>query len=738
MPRLPVPQFQTTRLIEPIAVRPMQAPGADGIANALVGIGAGIQQHVDRERAAEDSLAITNAMSRLRVAAAEGAADDGDAEGMATRITGRFEKQLEAEYERMSPRARQAFSEGQGVHLLTEVRVRAVNAERGAKLVKLRAGVEDGVQADGQAVFTNPADAVDVMARRLASIEVLPLPAAEREDAKRRARESIASVAVATRIQREPGAVLKQLSNISDDTIQKDPVLSSLPADKLQRALHQAQVEVQRRSTEDRYRIESQTKDVQAMVLNGVSPPQGSVPTKEQYVALHGRDGAVIWQQEVGNFLELDGGLQQMRSASAAERQALVERATPEPGTGFAGNLQKRNLLLQAKQITEKRIVDDPAAYALENSPLVSAPGTTFGSPTSRQAAIDMAMQRYALTMTAEQLRLGIDTIRDDRAGNKARGPKLLTNTQANAYVDQFNDMQTGGAKSAELVAGLEKFYGKYWPQVYIQLASDDRMPPAALVIPNMRNDSSRALLAQVSAMKPAELEALVKAGDMPVIKEETLKAFSAAQPSFVAQGPNGNRTMSILVDQAQKLATVYASRGRKPTQAAEQAFADVVGWKYNWVSIRSPMSIAGREEHYRVPVEFNSGQVSRGADATVEDLVKTRGAKVFTGEAVPQVLTDDALRFRSMWITNSDETGLELRLRGADGGFYAVEGTDGKPIGRSWAELISRATAARAVDITGEGTQDWMRRRQQELNPRRDNVLDSQEQRDRMYGIGR
>jgi hypothetical protein len=90
------------------------------------------------------------------------------------------------------------------------------------------------------------------------------------------------------------------------------------------------------------------------------------------------------------------------------------------------------------------------------------------------------------------------------------------------------------------------------------------------------------------------------------------------------------------------------------------------------------------------------------------------------------------------MWITNSDETGLELRLRGADGGFYAVEGTDGKPIGRSWAELISRATAARAVDITGEGTQDWMRRRQQELNPRRDNVLDSQEQRDRMYGIGR
>jgi hypothetical protein len=52
MPRLPVPQFQTTRLIEPIAVRPMQAPGADGIANALVGIGAGIQQHVDRDEPA--------------------------------------------------------------------------------------------------------------------------------------------------------------------------------------------------------------------------------------------------------------------------------------------------------------------------------------------------------------------------------------------------------------------------------------------------------------------------------------------------------------------------------------------------------------------------------------------------------------------------------------------------------------------------------------------------------------
>lgn len=123
---------------------------------------------------------------------------------------------------------------------------------------------------------------------------------------------------------------------------------------------------------------------------------------------------------------------------------------------------------------------------------------------------------------------------------------------------------------------------------------------------------------------------------------------------------------------------------------------------------------------------------------AIIEDLLKSGGAKVFAGDPAPETLTNDALRLRSMWITSGDESGLELRLRGSDGGFYGVEGPDGKPITRSWADLLTRAGAAKKVDDTGEGTSEWMRRYQQDANPQRANPHMSKEQRDKMYGIKR
>jgi hypothetical protein len=40
--------------------------------------------------------------------------------------------------------------------------------------------------------------------------------------------------------------------------------------------------------------------------------------------------------------------------------------------------------------------------------------------------------------------------------------------------------------------------------------------------------------------------------------------------------------------------------------------------------------------------------------------------------------------------------------------------------VARSWADLTTKAATAKTVDDTREGQEEWMRRRQQELNPRR------------------
>ncbi|HEY8879093.1 MAG TPA: hypothetical protein VIN03_16110, partial [Roseateles sp.] len=133
------------------------------------------------------------------------------------------------------------------------------------------------------------------------------------------------------------------------------------------------------------------------------------------------------------------------------------------------------------------------------------------------------------------------------------------------------------------------------------------------------------------------------------------------------------------------------------------------MGWKYQF------------DGTYRIPNDVDAKRIGVGTDAVIEDLIKNGGAKVFNNQTrAHEILTNDSLRYWSMWITNRDETGLELRLRGKDGDVYAVQGPDGTPVVRSWADLMTRARAAKVVDDTGEGTTEWMRRRQEELNPRR------------------
>jgi hypothetical protein len=470
----------------------------------------------------------------------------------------------------------------------------------------------------------------------------------------------------------------------------------------------------QRKATEGRFDIASRTKDVQAMVLSGVTLPDGVAPTVEEYTKLHGASGPAMWQQEVGNYLQIGGAIQQMKVASAAEREQIARQQEPTAGAGFAGNMQIRDAVLQARKIVEAQIIADPAAYAMTNSPRAQkyaqamqlVAGSKFSSPQAQADAMRTAVDSFAVVMNAEQLRLGVDTIRDDRTGNKLRGPKLLTSQQANAISDQFHDQSMGGAKAAVLTQALEAQWGKWWPQVYGQLANDTKLPPAALVIPNMPNDGSRARMAAASVMKMDDLKALVEPSDPKDIKEKLLSQFGNAQPTFTAQGADGNRTLAVVMGEAEKLALMYRSQGKSVGDAAKQAFTETMGHRYEFA------------DTYRIPKTEMPKDVQAGAAFALRGIKPTE-AQVFAGPT-PTLLTDDALRNRSMWVTNADESGLQLMLRGADGGVYAVQDTAGKPIQYTWPALRSMATTARTPVVERQTDIEELRRRQQELNPRR------------------
>lgn len=524
-------------------------------------------------------------------------------------------------------------------------------------------------------------------------------------------REQASAYAVNGMIAREPGKALELLDTRLKNNKSGDLWVDMLDGQKLVQFRHQAMTEMQRLGAENRFDINSRTKDVQAMVVNGVEPPANVVPSREDYAKAYGPNGPAMWQQEVGNYLEIGGSLRLMKTASFDERRKLIDDAKPEAGAGFAGRMQSRDIVARAGQIVDQQIVSDPAAYAIQNSPRVQQAANVMERVLRdpKQSAEDKAAVTdfFVRTTMAEQLRLGVDQIRDDRTGNRIRGPKILTNQQANAIADRFASQDEGGVNAANTVLSLEQQYGKYWPQVYGQLATDNKLPPAALVIPNMPNDASRARLAQVSAMKPEDLKALVSASDPKDIRERVQSEFDQAQRTFTAQGVDGNRTLSVVMEQAEKLATLYRSQGKSVKDAAKQAFTETMGHKYQFA------------DTYRVPIDKNIREVNAGAQAVLQGVIKAGDATVFSGDA-PVVMTTDALQNRSMWINTPDESGIQLMIRGSDGGVYGVRGKDGKPIQVDWNTLVTNARSAKAVDDSQEGQVEWMRRRQQELNPRR------------------
>lgn len=678
------------------------------------------QQEVQRIRQLEQDEARThviNAESRIQARVADRitqAREAGALVGLTESLSKDFETWTKEEVDGAPTAAKSTLNQVMA-RLRGDANLKVAGLEVQDRQKRVVTDFSNGLEDDRRLVYADPAQFPEALARRRALAASLQISDVDRQELDAKARQELAAGAATSMAENTPQQFLDRAGGGDPEkaaaAVKNDPILSNLSPESLRATMHLARTELNRRSAEDRYDVVSRTKDVQTMTMAGVPIPAGSAPTVEQYTRTFGPSGAARWQDEVGNYLQISGAVQQMRTSTPEERNALIAAAAPTPGAGFAGGLQMRDALLQAKQVVEKQIVSDPAQYALTNSPRVQQAYTVMQRVLNdpKQGAEDRAavVDFFARTSEAEQLRLGIGTIRDEQAGNRPRGPKPLTNAEANAISDQFNDQTTGGANAAKLVQGLETYWGKWWPKVYGQLAADNKLPPAALVIPNMPNDASRSRMAAVSALKPSELKDLVAGSDVKDIRDATLAEFDQAQRTFTAQGVAGNRTLGMVIDSAEKLATLYRSQGQSVKAAARQAYTETMGWKYQFA------------DTYRVPNEFDAKQVGRGTSAAVDQLLKEGGYTAITG-GVPEILNQDALRSRSMWINTPDEGGLQLMLRGADGGVYAVHGKDGGPVRMNFSDLTTKAAQARAADNTQEGHQDWMRRRQQELNPRR------------------
>lgn len=467
---------------------------------------------------------------------------------------------------------------------------------------------------------------------------------------------------------------------------------------------NEAVAELHRMAAGQRAQVEARTKDFQAMVLSGVAPPPSSVPSPVEFSAAYGPDSERLYRTEVAEYQRLGGALQSMDGASWQDRQAILQRFTPQPGDGFDEHQRMQQTLIKANMLFEKRLAADPAATALAapsvqqaRSAMLAAQGDPQVTPAQRQAAMDA----YANATTAEQQRLGVERIGADALGEAGKtrqpGVRLLTNGEANSIASQFH---SNPAKAAELMDGLQATYGKRFPDVFAQLAGDDKIPPAALVIPNMSDSYAKERLARLSDPK---LQKEILDQLPPGAKKDIDAALQMANEPFygtLANQPGGQRTFSMIVTQQQVLAASYVAQGRSASDAAKAAFRETVGHAYTFA------------DTMRVPNKEDPASVIQATAAIARnpELIGSVAPQAFTpnlAEKDRQAAWHDAIRTGATWVTNGDESGAVLYVRANTPGgmpsFAPVRGADGKPVSWTWSQLRAMGAQAAARDAANE-----------------------------------
>lgn len=542
----------------------------------------------------------------------------------------------------------------------------------------------------------------------LATIDGVPITSTtqgwESEEAQMRAAMNPTATPVVDQGPAAPGA---ETPNVPDGQPLKTGV-SFIDKASLHQILtwrQQAHTEIQRGMAVDRAGIEQRVKDFQSVVLAGKAPPPEMVPSLDEFTRAFGPLAAQKYDSEVKVYDTIGKAIRQLGTASFSERQQVIQGLEPQVGAGFDNAQRIQGAVIQANKLVEQQIAADPAAYALSNAPGVKTAATQFaavmGNPNATPQDRSAAVNAYAQATIAEQERLGVSQFRADvRGADTAKyqpGPRLLTNEQANSIAQQFT---TAPANAAQLMDGLQSQWGSYFPQVFQQLTRDNKLPPSAMVIPNMSDAFAKETLARFS--EPGALKGLKEQMPPGSETEITTKLQQLNEPFYTstAYQQGGPSTAAIVAEQQKTLAMAYVAQGKSVGDATKLAYQQTVGHAYSF------------QGTLRVPLKEQPDQIMGGTRVILNNL------QTLDTTAPPSFrpgLTDtdranawrDAIRGGATWVANGDESGTNLYVRakneaGVDS-LFAVRSSDGKPLSWSWSQLrnlyAQRPAEAASVD---------------------------------------
>lgn len=279
--------------------------------------------------------------------------------------------------------------------------------------------------------------------------------------------------------------------------------------------------------------------------------------------------------------LRLGGDLSRAGELSPQEQHALVGGYDPELqakmfGAEYTDALKRQGEVGKAiAQLTKERD-KDPAAYAIARLPAVTDAWKNFAAVLSNPGAKiedkQAAARTYAETAGAEQARIGVPA--DKR--------KLLPQD----YVDRFGAMlakpQAAGG-TLPVAAAIEneaKIWGDAWPQAYRQLSKGAQ--PSVVVIGSGVKPIAAQVLTEFANTKLGDIANDQSTEKLGTIKKDVRDAFKPLQGSMTAQ-EGTQPVIDAFQSAGEKLAAWYVRGGKSSSDAAKQAFDDLLGHKYDF-----------------------------------------------------------------------------------------------------------------------------------------------------------
>lgn len=354
---------------------------------------------------------------------------------------------------------------------------------------------------------------------------------------------------------------------------------------------------------------------------------------------------------------------QSIVQGSAQQGIAAVQSMVPQeddPDFKFKQSLYataqaKLNQVIKARE-------SDPGTWLQANSPVVK---NSFEQYQNNQASGEYLVSR----LQAEKDRLGINS------------KKVLPDTMVNNLISQIDNNKESSVTAIQSVA---QSFGKYSDQVMQQVQKSAY--PALQVIMATNNPRAANALWQNRSVKTSDLRGSFEKTDADSADSSWNDQAKDFAGTMVVQ-PGGSAVWNNFNEQGKRLTYTYMQRGMSPSDAAKQAYQDVLGEQYQTNGTWRMPNNAGHDIR----------DVNDGANVYLKNLSADQIMPLIGDARLPDEVNREQsisrIRDNAQWVTNSDETGLTLMMNG-----LLINNAQGQPITVSFADLAKLGAGNRTT----------------------------------------